>query len=168
MLAVFSFSLAMPVFAQTPSPSATPNAVSALADSVQSSQAINSDSFVGDVMSVIDQWKGGIPLGLKIACVVLLLIASMKVSFIAPLWNKLGNFQAFMAPLLGLILGLTLLGSGGPITIAAIFAYLASGAGAIALHELLDAIKAIPGIGTAYVAIINVIEGALGGSSAKK
>lgn len=155
-----------PALAQsTPTPSAALS-ISSMATTVQNSATITTDSFLGQVMDVLTQWSGGIPLGLKIACVVLLIIASMKVSFLNQLiWSKLGKFQAIAAPVLGLILGLTILGTGGPVTMPVLLAYLASGSGALALHEILDMIKGIPGIGSAYVTIINLIEGALGGKS---
>ena len=160
IIALFTM-LISPALAQTP----TPNAISVLASNVQSAQTITTDSFVAAVMQVITSWSGGIPLGLKIACCVLLIIASLKVSFLQPMWAKLGKFQAIAAPLLGLILGLTLL-SAGPVTLPVIFAYLASGAGALALHEILDMVKSIPGIGAVYVSIINFIENALGAPKA--
>lgn len=138
--------------------------ISQMASSVQSASSISSDDFISNVLKIVDDSKGGgLPLGLKIASLVLLILASFKVSFLKPIWAKLGKFQAAAAPILGLILGLCLLGSSGPISLASIMAYLASGAGAIALHEILDMLKGIPGIGSVYVGIINLIESALGG-----
>lgn len=112
---------------------------------------------------------GGLPEVLKIASIVTILIASMKVSFLNDLvWSKLGAAKSWVAPLLGLVAGLLGLGAGGqPITLASAFAYMAAGAGAVILHELLDSIKAIPGLGPQYVAFIELVEKVLGGPASK-
>lgn len=108
---------------------------------------------------------GGASWALKVTMIIMLLIASMKVSFLDKLiWDKLGRAQALVAPLLGLIGGLLVMGLQSNITLPGIFAYLAAGAGAIGLHEILDWAKAIPGLGAGYVSLINSIEGALGGN----
>lgn len=146
--------------------SSSSSGLAGLAGQVQGATSLTTDSFFADVLAVIGYTKGGVPLGVKIAGYTLLLIALMKVSFLASFWAKLGKFQAVAAPVLGLALGLSLLSAGGPLTGATIMAYLASGAGAIAVHEILDMIKAIPGLGSIYVTIINFIEGILGGAAA--
>lgn len=110
---------------------------------------------------VIDAVKtfGGLSWAMKISTIVLLAIGSMKVSFIQPLWAKLGAAQAFVAPLLGLVIGALSL---SPFSWAGMLAYMGAGAGAIAIHELLDALKAFPGLGPMYVAVINWLESILG------
>ncbi len=121
------------------------------------------DQFLAQVVAVFQQF-GGMSGALKIAAVVTLVIASMKVSFLNSLiWSKLGSAQAFLAPVLGLVVGILGLAGHAPLSIAAVFAYLSAGAGAIILHELLDAIKGLPGLGAAYVSFINLIESFLGG-----
>ena len=120
--------------------------------------------FFTQVLTAIKTF-GGLSWVLKISSIVTLLIASMKVSFLNQyLWTKLGAAQAWVAPILGLIAGILSLMSGGqPLSIAALLAYLSAGSGAIILHELLDSLKALPGLGAIYVAAINVIENVLGG-----
>lgn len=120
--------------------------------------------FLNQVLSAI-QGFGGLSFMLKVSAIITLIIASMKVSALNQLlWSKLGSFQAWLAPILGLIAGILSLGSEGPLSLAKVFAYMAAGSGAILLHELLDTVKAIPGLGAVYVAIINLIEGSIIGS----
>lgn len=110
------------------------------------------------------QKAGGLSLMLKVSGGILLLIASMKVSFMNKiLWSKLGGAQTWVAPILGLIAGVLGLGSAGPVSAASVFVYITAGAGAIMFHELLDTVKAIPGIGPLWVSVISIIEGFLGG-----
>ncbi len=114
--------------------------------------------FLNQVFAAIAGF-GGMPMVLKISSIVLLVIASMKVTPINQLiWSKLGGAQAFLAPILGLVAGLLGVAGHVPLTWASAFAYLSAGAGAIILHELLDACKAIPGLGSLYVSAINLIE----------
>jgi hypothetical protein len=120
-----------------------------------------------DVMAAF-QGFGGLAWSMKIAVIVMIVIGLMKISSLSGLWAKLGSAQAWLAPGLGLLLGVLTLGASGTLSWSGIFAYMGSGAGAIALHELLDAVKAIPGLGTAYVSIINFIEGVLPGPLSKK
>ncbi len=120
--------------------------------------------FLAQVLETIAKF-GGLSIFVKVSVVITLIIASMKVSILNDLiWSKLGQFKAWVAPILGLVAGiLGLFIDGHTPTPQSIFAYISAGAGAIILHELLDTIKAIPGIGSTYVMIINIIEGALGG-----
>ncbi len=124
--------------------------------------------FFAQVLAAI-QGFGGLSTMLKISTVIMLIIASMKVSFLnTNVWSKLGSAQVWVAPVLGLIGGALSLGTGAtPVSAASIFAYVTAGAGAVFLHEILDSVKAIPGIGAIYVTIINLVEGALGGPASK-
>lgn len=107
---------------------------------------------------------GGISWVLKVSGLVTLIIASMKVSFLKSLlWDKLDGFKAWLAPILGVVMGILALASQGQLTFAGLLAYFAAGAGALVLHELLDTIKAIPGLGQVYIVIIDFIESILGG-----
>lgn len=131
------------------------------------SSVVAPQDFLAQVIQVVQQF-GGLPMMLKIASVIMLIIASMKVSYInSMVWAKLGAAQVYVAPVLGLIAGILGLGSGGvPVSAALVFAYVSAGAGAVFLHEILDSVKAIPGIGPIYVTLIDLIEGALGGPAA--
>ncbi len=123
--------------------------------------------FLAQVLKAIAEF-GGLPTVLKIASIITLIVGSMKVSVLNEmLWSKLGAAKVYVAPVLGLIAGILGLGSNGPITAASVFAYVASGAGAVILHEILDSIKAIPGLGEVYISIINLIESFLGGPGKK-
>lgn len=120
--------------------------------------------FLTQVIEVIKN-IGGVTTLLKISLVVTLLISSMKVTFLNDLiWSKLGAFKVYAAPILALIVGICSIGANGsPMSWALVFAYLTAGGGAVFLHEILDTIKAIPGLGPIYVTIINLISGLLGG-----
>lgn len=118
--------------------------------------------FLTQVLAAI-QSLGGLSWALKIAAVITVIISSMKVSFLNQLiWSKLGAFQAWVAPVLGLVAGIISLYGSGSVSLAALFAYVSAGAGAVILHELLDTAKAIPGLGATWVWVIGLIEGALG------
>lgn len=124
----------------------------------------SSQDFFASVLAAI-QSLGGLPWIGKIALIITLLVSSMKVTVLDDLvWNRLGKFQAWLAPILGLVAGILTLGAGGQISLAGIFAYISAGAGALLLHELLDTVKAIPGLGPLWISLIGVVEGALGGN----
>lgn len=119
------------------------------------------EGFFSQTLTFIKQF-GGLPWVLKIAGISAILISTLKVSAIRELtWDKLGNAKVWAAPVLGLIFGVLSLGTN--LTFASALAYISAGAGAIILHELLDSIKAIPGIGSIWVSIIDVIQSLLGG-----
>lgn len=172
-IAAFSFAALAPISAMsdTSSPSPSPSASVSGVPLVASLQALAGQTTVdtGSFLSAVLQFilhHGGLGTPLTIACICLLVIASVKVSFLdSLLWDKLGYAQAFVAPVLGLVVGFIMLGvNGTTLTLAAVFTFLGSGAGAVGLHELLDAVKGIPGLGTAYVNIITAIENFLGGN----
>lgn len=144
------------------SPSPLPVIVATL--QTQAAQTtVDTATFLGSIFSFV-MTHGGLGMPVEIMCICLLLIASMKVTVLDKLiWNHLGAAQPLLPPLLGLVVGLIMVKLNGPISIAAIIAFLGSGAGAIAVHELLDSIKAFPGLGPVYVSVISTVEGYLGG-----
>lgn len=146
-----------------PSPGPLPSSLVA-ASAPGSAQAVSAGNMLQATGDTIHAW-GGLGWQLKIAAVILLLVASMKVSFLSKYWDKLGEAQALLAPALGLVGGILELAYQHAISLPGALAYLSAGAGALLLHELLDAVKAIPGLGAGYVALISAVEGALGGSS---
>lgn len=119
-----------------------------------SAQDVPVESFVQQVFDLIGSF-GGLPWMAKIAGVITVIISSMKVSFIRPLWDKLGEAKVWLAPILGLVAGV--MGMGVDITWASAIAYVTAGAGAVIFHELLDTIKAIPGLGSMWVSVIDFI-----------
>lgn len=130
---------------------------------------LSPQDFLAQVMTAI-QGFGGLGWVGKISSVVLLVVASTKVSFLHDLiWVRLGAAQAWVAPILGLAAGILAPAiSHQAITLPGVMAYVAAGAGALLLHELLDTVKAIPGIGSLYVGIINLVESALAAVSLGK
>ena len=144
------------------------SSIIAAASSILAAASLSMGDFLNSVL-LAGQSLGGASWSLKIASIVMLLVGSMKVSFLNDLvWAKFGALKAWAAPTLGLCLGILLLSANGQLTLASALAYMASGAGALALHELLDGIKAIPGLGPIYISIINAIEGSLPAKLARK
>lgn len=116
---------------------------------------VSPQDFFAQVLQAISV-MGGLPAMAKISSIIVLVIASMKVTAINNIfWQKLGGFKTFLAPVLGIIAGVIMLPQ---VTLPAVVAYMFAGGGAIALHELLDALKAVPGLGSVYVYIIDMIE----------
>lgn len=173
ILVLLAVSLAAPQVLADASPSPAPSPVASVASapapqpSLVISQ-IKSDSqlasldvgpFLSDALQGF-QAIGGASGMAKIAIIILLLIASMKVNLINnALWSKIPDkFKGWLAPGLGLLAGLLLLPK---LSLAAVMAYVVSGGGAVALHEILDLVKLIPGIGSMWVSLIDIVEGAL-------
>lgn len=123
-------------------------------------ELIPADQFFNQVLQAVKDF-GGIPWTLKIASIITLIISTMKVSFIRPLWEKLGWIKGIVAPVLGLAGGILILVSEGHFSISGLFAYMFAGAGAIVLHEMLDGLKQIPGIGSTFLSIIEFAQSAL-------
>lgn len=161
LFAFVALHLVNSAFAASPVP--LPSSVAAVG-SAGGAQAVSNADLIQAVGDTIHAW-GGLVWQLKIAALVMLLIASMKVTVMDKyVWDKLGAVQPFAAPILGLIVGFLSLAASHALSLVGLLAYLSAGAGAILLHELLDGVKAWPGIGPAYVAAISAIEGALGGN----
>ena len=135
-------------------------AVISAAGAVTGASSLSFGQLLDDIVTAA-QGFGGLSWALKIAVVIMCLIGLMKVSFLSSLWAKLGAFQAWLAPILGLALGICLLAANGTITLAGVMAYVGAGGGAVFIRELLEGVKAIPGLGPMYVTILNLIESAL-------
>ena len=112
------------------------------------------DQFLNLVLEAVKNF-GGIPWTLKIASILTLILSTMKVSFMRPLWDKLGWAKALAAPVLAIVVGLLSL---QPFSLAGLVAYLFAGAGAIVLHQMLDGVKGIPGVGGAFVSVIEFLQ----------
>jgi hypothetical protein len=109
---------------------------------------------------------GGLSWAAKIAAVITLVVSSMKVSFLRGLiWDRLPSFlpKVIVAPALSLVAGTLLMVSGSGFSWSGLGAYLFAGLGSVILHELLDGIKNLPGIGATVQMVIGVIQGLLGG-----
>lgn len=117
---------------------------------------------------VLDTVKnfGGLPWMGKVAAICFVLVGSMKVTFLRGLiWDRLGSAKAWAAPILALIGGILSLEQ---ITLPAVLAYMGAGAGAIILHQLLDLVKALPGIGRFWIMVIDMIAKVTGGKSVEQ
>lgn len=133
----------------------------ALAQEVPAADLQISDLFsmllkaVGDFKSL--GWQAGL------SALVMILIASMKVSLLRQyVWDKLGWFKVFVAPVLSLVvvfIGLFL--TGQPFTMQAFVVAMVTGAGAVALNEMLDGVKNAPGVNSVIVFVANLLKSLL-------
>lgn len=112
------------------------------------------DQFLNLVLEAVKNF-GGIPWTLKIASILTLVLSTMKVSFMRPLWDKLGWGKMLAAPILALAVGLLSLQQ---FSFAGLVAYLFAGVGAIVLHQMLDGVKGIPGVGGVFLSIIEFVQ----------
>ena len=117
------------------------------------------------IVSLAGSWKAlGTQAG--IAAAITLLVSTMKNSFLREkLWSRLGWKKVLVAPALSLVASILALGE---ISLATVFAALTTGAAAVYLHELLDGIKEIPGIGETWKKVVDVIGRLLGREKEKE
>ncbi len=102
----------------------------------------------------------------RLAPLVTLLLSALKSSKLSGIWNWMGDFKAYAAPLLSLLLVVMgMLGQGQAITIGTILSALGAGLGSIAIHELLDTLKRIPGLNGWIATFIDIVKGLLGGKT---
>lgn len=123
-------------------------------------QDIDTLDFLSRVLKYIQEFGGLESVG-KISAAITLIVSTMKVSFIKPLWDKLGTAKAYVAPALGFIGGLLAALKGGQFDWAVVAAWTFAGGGAVFLHEILDTVKAIPGIGSVWITVIEIVKGLL-------
>ena len=128
-------------------------------------QALAPADFAAQVLTAVSA-MGGLSTLAKISAVIVLIVASMKVTVLNQMiWSKLpATLQTLTAPILGLIAGI--ISQGSSLTLSSALAYVSAGAGALAMHELLDAVKGLPGLGPIYVTAITFVEGFLNPSVA--
>lgn len=91
---------------------------------------------------------------MKVAGVLFLLIAVVKNSMFQPLWAKLGDAKKIAAPVLSLAAFFVMQPK---LDLSVVIAAITTGAAASYLADILDLLKKIPGIGSVYVKIIDVI-----------
>lgn len=141
-----------------------PSGVPVVVSAVASQAAVTTQDFVSAVFAAAQSFGGG-SWALRCTMCLMLIVASMKVSrFDDLVWKRLGPYQGVLAPLLGLVIGISVLAMQHTLTTAGAFAYLGTGIGAVGLHELLDAVKALPWIGPNYARLIALAESVLGGN----
>lgn len=114
------------------------------------------------VLDYIHQF-GGLNWELKISGIIVILLSAVKTTALTPIWDKLGKFKVWAGPILALIAGNLILLGNHQWSVPGVLAYLSAGVGAIAVHELLDSVKAIPGLGSFWVTVIGIISDKLGG-----
>ena len=139
-----------------------PNDLEKLPDIVTGQKQVTADDFLGRVLWTINNF-GGLPTVAKIAVIIMLLISLLKLSPLRKLWDEMGWAKPWLAPLLGVIVGILGFAGRDGVDAASILAYMSSGAGAIILRELLRSIKSIPGVDGIYDRIIDSLQGLLGG-----
>lgn len=100
---------------------------------------------------------------MKVAVVLTILISAVKLSMLRPLWDKLGGFKVLVAPALSLALALVQALGGQPLTKVAVLNALVIGAGAVALHEFLDALKGVPVVQDKFGPVIDLVKKLLSG-----
>ena len=131
-------------------------------------EVVNSDAeFIKSVYETIKAF-GGFDFVTKVSACIMILISSMKVSFLRPLWTKLGNGQIWLTMGLGFVAGLcdAFVGQ-DKFSWSIVAAYTFAGAGAPVLHLILESIKSIPGLGDVYKSVITIIMEMLGGAKIK-
>ena len=106
---------------------------------------------------IMDFFKsfGSMPLQGKIAGIVLSLITVWKSSMLRPYWDKWGEWKLLVAPLLGILLGLTAI---QPFSTATVWAGFMGGVLALPLHDFLSALEEMPWIGPTYKTLIGFLE----------
>lgn len=112
-------------------------------------------SFLTEAFSVVTTF-GQISTHLKIIGILTLLISFFKVSSFNPLWHKLGWAKTFLAPFLAFVLSVVS-AINGPFNFHVFMNAMMIGFGSVGFHEMLDAIKTIPGLGPKWMLIINFV-----------
>jgi hypothetical protein len=110
----------------------------------------------GAIWKLVSGW-GGLNYTVKVNAIMTLLISSMKVSFLKPLWDKIKvikitykgvvqeiNAQVYFVLFLHIIVGII---TQGNYSFNAILAYVFIGGGSVYFHELASGLKNVPIIG---------------------
>lgn len=121
------------------------------------------ESVLGQLFSTIGNLKG-LKWQLALAGFVTVAVSALKVSAWRPLWDKLGWFKAFLAPILSLAVVYLTAWASGNLGGSTAWLALTTGVGSVALHELLDAVKGIPGVGKVPLMLTDLVAMLLGGT----
>jgi len=142
--------------AASPSPAASAVAAPAAAAPVVAAPPLDLGSFLSQVLSAV-QGFGGLSWMAKVAAILALLIASMRVTVINNYtWAKLpSSLKPLVAPILALIAGLVTV---QPFSWAGVLAWVMAGGGALIIDQVLDGIKSEPGLNPLFVSVINFFE----------
>jgi hypothetical protein len=111
-------------------------------------------SAVNDLIRLFSNWQTiGAQAGF--AALLTILISTIKISALRPLWDKLGPAKIIAPSLLSLIAYLlTLQSFSFPVILAAI----TTGVGAVYLHELLNAIRMLPAVNKYVLMVVDVLQ----------
>jgi len=111
-------------------------------------------AFISEILSTVGGWKG-MPVQFILSGVLALVVSSLKVDFIRSLlWDKLGEAKVLLAPVLALLGALVAV---QPFTWATVWVALSTGAGAIALYEIVNAVKKLPFISPAVSKVLDIV-----------
>jgi hypothetical protein len=98
-------------------------------------------AFISEILSTVGGWKG-MPVQFILSGVLALVVSSLKVDFIRSLlWDRLGAAKVLLAPVLSLLGALVVV---QPFTWETVWVALSTGAGAIALYEIVNGLKTLP------------------------
>lgn len=93
------------------------------------------------------------------SAIIFLLIGFVKSSALSFIWDKLGKYKAFVAPVLAIAGAITNeFASTGKISLQVGLLALSHGMGALAIAELFDAVKGIKGLGKVQLMVLGLIE----------
>lgn len=122
-------------------------------------QSTDDLGFFQKVFEYIAQF-GGLTWAGKVAGGIFLLIGAFKVSFLSKAFDFLKEYKPLVPIALALIAGIVSLAidPSQKITWAGVTAYILAGGGAILLNQLLDMVKALPGVGKVVVAVIDFLQ----------
>lgn len=110
------------------------------------------------ILSLIASF-GGLPWVLEIAVFIFLIIAFAKFTPLKKSWDSLEHLKALVPLAFGLLIGILNLQT---YSVAGIAAYLLTGAGAMLVHDMLEIVKGVPGLGPSYIGAIEFISRKLG------
>lgn len=102
---------------------------------------------------------GGLPWVLEIAVFIFLIIAFAKLTRLKHPWDELHHLKALVPLAFALLIGILNLQT---YTVAGIAAYLLTGAGAMIVHDMLEIVKGVPGLGPSYINTIEYLSRKLG------
>lgn len=111
-------------------------------------------TIISQLMKVATDWKAfGWQAGL--IALITLLLSTLKNSFLRTyLWDKLGPCKVFAAPILSM---LAIFIGMGEFSWAGALVGITTGGGAIALHQMLDGVKKMPGVGSVALSMADLL-----------
>jgi hypothetical protein len=150
------------LLAQTPAPTVPP-----VVNQVQTTvggATVTADAFFANIAAAMPGFSA-LNTWFKIALVLLLLDCSLKVSFLTPLWNKLGTKFDSLAPVVfSLLAGLCLMAGTNGLSLKGVLSYLSVGVGASGLAAIITDLSGSIKNPT-VLSFLNFLKGILGGNT---